>query len=215
MFATRIFAAAARRFHRERVLLPRLMGVPGAHQAETEAAVSSTFPKLASPPRPLQRCPRRACRSDAHVAAIGLVACGAGGAAQARRVLRDEYAPPAEPNRPAVAAAVVSAAAAGAPASAFLDRTSTALSQQCATEAKQRRYFFGGGALLVGQAVLSDRRSQFVGLRCGSPPTVVLRNSTSRCANSRSMAKPPAVGGWSSNLTPATRCYTFAAEAHE
>lgn len=47
--------------------------------------------------------------------------------------------------------------------------------QQCAAEAKHRRYFFGDGALLVGQAVLGDRRSQIVGLRCESEPTVVLR----------------------------------------
>jgi hypothetical protein len=207
------------------------MGVPRAHQAETEAAVPSPFskagataaPAAAMPtPRPPQQCPRRARRSDAHAAPAAAMptpplsawwpaAPGEGGSAGASSPPRQICAaartqPPGRGRRRGHCCWRACVSLAGPDQNGFL--------QQCAAEAQHSRYFFGDGALLVGQAVLGDRRSQSAGLRCGSAPTVVLINNTDKRANSRSMAKPPAVGGWFSNLTPAMRCYTFATEAH-
>ena len=77
-------------------------------KADATAASAAAMPTPLPRRRPPRRCPRGR------------------GAAQARRVLRGEYAPPVDPNRPLVAAAVAKGAAAGAPALALLDRTSTA-----------------------------------------------------------------------------------------
>jgi hypothetical protein len=177
------------------------MGVPGVHQAKQTRRRQAHFPRLAPPPHPSQRYPRRARRSNANAAAVGLVACGAGGGSSGassppRRICAaGRTEPPGSGRRRRERCCWrVRVSLSGPDHHVFF--------QQCAAEAKHRRYF-GGGALLVGQAVLGDRRGQIVGHRCGSAPSAVSRNNTYRCANSRSMARPPAVGGWSSNLTPA------------
>jgi hypothetical protein len=216
VLATRIFAAAARRSHESECSCRGSWVSRVRIKLKQRRRCQSYFPRLAPPPRPPQQCPRRACRSDAHAADIGSVACGTGGgSAGASSPPRhdNEYAPPVEPNRPAVAAAATTGAAVGAPALALLDRTRTAF---CSSAPP--RLNTAATSLVMARcssakpfSVIAEARSW---ASAAEAPTVVLRKNTDQRENFRSMAKPPAVGGWFSNLTPAMRCYTFANEAH-